>query len=68
MSFKIFLAFIITIVKFLIFVKVSSWIILNVFTNIPHPISEIEIYLVLILLDTWFSSQPVEITIKKFED
>jgi hypothetical protein len=68
MTFKILFATLIIIVRLLIGVRVFSWVILNFFTNVPHPISEIESYLVLMILDIWFSSQPSEITIKKIED
>jgi hypothetical protein len=68
MTFKIIFAAILIIVRLLIGVRVFSWVILNFFTNVPHPISEIESYLVLMILDIWFSGQPTEITIKKVED
>jgi hypothetical protein len=53
------------IVRLLVSVKVISWLILNFFTNIPHPISEIEPYIVIILLDIWLLSDGTEIVIKE---
>jgi hypothetical protein len=68
MFFKSFFALILIIVRLLVSVKVISWLILNFFTNIPHPISEIEVYLVIILLDIWLLSNSTEIVIRKIED
>jgi len=51
MTFKIIFAAFLIIVRLLIGVRVFSWVILNFFTNVPHPISEIEPYLVLMVLD-----------------
>ena len=68
MFFKTLFALILIIVRLLVSVKVISWIILNIFTNIPHPISEIEVYLVIILLDIWLLSNSTEIVIRKIED
>jgi hypothetical protein len=65
MFFKTLFALILIIVRLLVSVKVISWIILNIFTNIPHPISEIEVYLVIILLDIWLLSTSTEIVIKE---
>lgn len=54
------------IVRVLISVKVIAWIILRFTTNIPHPISEIEVYLVLMLVDVWgLGGQITEIHVKK---
>jgi hypothetical protein len=68
MFFKSLFALILIIVRLLVSVKVISWLILNFFTNIPHPISEIEVYLVIILLDIWLLSNSTEIVIRKVED
>ncbi len=68
MTFKIILGLLLIITRLFLGVKVISWIILKFISNIPHSISEIEVYLVLMFLDLWFSSQPTEITIKKIED
>jgi len=65
MFFKTLFALILIIVRLLVSVKVISWIILNIFTNIPHPISEIEVYLVIILLDIWLLSNSTEIVIRE---
>jgi hypothetical protein len=56
------------IIRFVIGVKVIAWLILRLFTNVPHPISEIEIYLVYIIFDTWILRDTTEIKIQKFED
>jgi hypothetical protein len=68
MFFKSLFALILIIVRLLVSVKVISWLILKFFTNIPHPISEIEVYLVIILLDIWLLSNSTEIVIRKIED
>jgi hypothetical protein len=68
MTFKIILGLLLIITRLFLGVKVISWIILKFISNIPHPISEIEVYLVLMFLDLWFSSQPTEIIVKKIED
>jgi len=68
MFFKSLFALILIIVRLLVSVKVISWLILNFFNNIPHPISEIEVYLVIILLDIWLLSNSTEIVIRKVED
>jgi len=68
MTFKIILGLLLIITRLFLGVKVISWIILKFISDIPHPISEIEVYLVLMFLDLWFSSQPTEIIIKKIED
>jgi len=65
MFFKYLFVFILMIVRLLVSVKVISWLILNFFTNIPHPISEIEPYIVIILLDIWLLSTGTEIVIKE---
>jgi len=65
MFFKYLFAFILMIVRLLVSVKVISWLLLNFFSNIPHPISEIEPYIVIILLDIWLLSTGTEIVIKE---
>jgi len=65
MFFKYLFAFILMIVRLLVSVKVISWLLLNFFSNIPHPISEIEPYIVIILLDIWLLSAGTEIVIKE---
>jgi hypothetical protein len=68
MTFKIILGLLLIITRLFLGVKVISWIILKFISDIPHPISEIEVYLVLMFLDLWFFSQPTEIIVKKIED
>jgi len=65
MFFKYLFVFIVMIVRLLVSVKVISWLLLNFFSNIPHPISEIEPYIVIILLDIWLLSTGTEIVIKE---
>jgi hypothetical protein len=50
-------AVLITLVRIYIGIKVISWLIINLISEISHPISEIEVYLVIIFLDIWASSQ-----------
>jgi hypothetical protein len=57
MSFRLFISFLIIISRIYVGVRVISWIILKIITEVPHPLSEIEIYLVVMLLDVWVSSQ-----------
>jgi hypothetical protein len=68
MIFKSLFTLIIIIVRLLVSVKVISWLILRFFSDIPHPISEIETYIVILLLDVWFFSSVAEIVIKKEEN
>jgi len=68
MIFKSLFTLIIIIVRLLVSVKVISWLILRFFSDIPHPISEIETYIVILLLDIWFFSSVTEVVIKKTED
>jgi hypothetical protein len=63
MSFKLFISFLIIISRIYVGVRVISWIILKIITEVPHPLSEIEIYLVVMLLDIWVSSQYSEIVV-----
>jgi hypothetical protein len=65
MSFKVLLALFVIIVRLFIGVKVISWLILKLISQIPHPISEIEWYLVLMFIDIWLSGHTTEIYIKK---
>lgn len=65
MSLKVLLAIFVIIVRLFIGVKVISWLILKLISQIPHPITEIEWYLVLMFLDIWASGYTTEIYIKK---
>lgn len=67
MVLKSLLAIIVIIVRLLVSVKVISWIILRFTTSITHSISEIETYLVIILLDIWLLPSVTEIVIKEKE-
>ena len=70
MSLKLFISFLIIISRIYVGVRVISWIILKIITEIPHPISEIEIYLVMMFVDIWVSSQYSEIIVvdKKMDE
>jgi hypothetical protein len=68
MVLKSLFAIIIIIVRLLVSVKVIAWLILRFTTSITHPISEIETYLVIILLDIWATSSVTEIVIKENKD
>lgn len=66
MTFKSFFAFLVMIGRLFLGVKVFSWIILRLISDIPHPISEIEIYLVFMIVDVWgLGGQITEIIVKK---
>jgi hypothetical protein len=65
MVLKTLLVIIVIIVRLLVSVKVISWIILRFISSVDHPISEIETYLVIILVDIWLTSSVVEIVIDK---
>ena len=64
MFLKSLLAIIIIIIRLLVSVKVITWLILKFISEIPHPISEIESYIVIILLDVWVFSSIIEVQIK----
>ena len=68
MILKSLFAIIVIIVRLLVSVKVITWLILRFIGENTHPISEIEIYLVIILLDIWSSSSVTEIIIKENRD
>ena len=67
MVLKSLFAVIVIIVRLLVSVKVIAWLILRFTSTIPHPISEIENYIIIILLDIWVSSSATEIVIRKEE-
>ena len=51
------LAVLTTLIRIYLGIKVISWLVINLIAEAPHPIDEIQTHLILILLDTWFSSQ-----------
>lgn len=55
----------VTLIRFYLGIKVISWMIINLISETPHPITEIDSHLILILLDTWFSSQYSQIIIRE---
>lgn len=69
MFFKTTVAILVLIMRTYLVVKVSSWVILNLFFSKTLPITDIETYLVVILLDIWLLGNSVEINvINKSED
>lgn len=68
MFLKVLLGLTIVILRIVIVLKIISWVVLKVFTNYPHPLSEIDLYLVLVLLDIWaLSQQQSEVSITKID-
>jgi hypothetical protein len=50
-------AVLINLIRIYIGIKVIYWLIINLISKVSYPLSEIEVYLVFILLDIWGSSQ-----------
>ena len=50
-------AVLINLIRIYIGIKVIYWLIINLISKVSYPLSEIEVYLVIILLDIWGSSQ-----------
>jgi hypothetical protein len=61
-------AVLITLVRIFLGIKVISWLVINLIAAVPHPIEEIQTHLILILLDTWFSSQINNIIISEVKE
>jgi hypothetical protein len=61
-------AVLITLVRIFLGIKVISWLVINLIVSVPHPIEEIQTHLILILLDTWFSSQINNIIITEVKE
>jgi hypothetical protein len=61
-------AVLITLVRIFLGIKVISWLVINLIAAVPHPIEEIQTPLILILLDTWFSSQINNIIITEVKE
>jgi hypothetical protein len=62
------LAIFITLVRIYLSIKIISWLILNLISEVPHPIEEIQNHLIVVLLDTWFSSQINNIVISEVKE
>jgi hypothetical protein len=62
------LAIFITLVRIYLTIKIISWLILNLISEVPHPIEEIQNHLIVVLLDTWFSSQINNIVISEVKE
>jgi hypothetical protein len=65
---RIILAIFLILCRFWVGIKVLSWIISEFRMPELHSISEIEIYLAIILFDTWISSSQNEIDVKFIKD
>jgi hypothetical protein len=65
---RIILAIFLILCRFWVGFKVLSWIISEFRMPELHSISEIEIYLVIILFDVWISSSQNEIDVKFIKD
>lgn len=68
MIFRSILAISLTIVRFYLCVKVISWIILEIIDSSKHSVTEIELYIVILMLDLWLFSNVAEIVVKEKED
>lgn len=66
---KLILGIIIILLRFYIGIQILKWIILEFQNPTLHSVSEIELYLVAILFDTWISisHKEIEVEIKKGE-
>jgi hypothetical protein len=62
------LAIFITLVRIYLSIKIISWLILNLISEVPHPIEEIQNHLIVVLLDTWFSNQINNIVISEVKE
>lgn len=62
------LAIFITLVRIYLSIKIISWLILNIISEVPHPIEEIQNHLIVVLLDTWLSSQLNNIVISEIKE
>jgi hypothetical protein len=63
MNLRILVASLLIIGRTYLFIKVISWLILNLFTQTTHPLDEIQIHLIFILLDVWIFGQSIPIFI-----
>jgi len=68
MQAKIFLGIIILILRTFIGIKVISWLILNFIESQSHDLSEIQTYLVIIILDMWATNNSTQIIVRKEDD
>jgi hypothetical protein len=65
MNLRILVASLLIIGRTYLFIKVISWLILNLFTQTTHPLDEIQIHLIFILLDVWIFGQSIPIFISQ---
>jgi hypothetical protein len=56
------------IVRFLLAVKVISWIILEIINPSKQSVSDVELYLIAMFLDLWLFSNVAQIVIKEIDE
>jgi hypothetical protein len=56
------------IVRFLMVVKVISWIILEIINPSKQSVSDVELYLIAMFLDLWLFSNVAQIVIKEIDE
>ncbi len=56
------------IVRFLMGVKVISWIILEIINPSKQSVSDVELYLIAMFLDLWLFSNVAQIVIKEIDE
>lgn len=62
------LAILVTLIRIYLGIKVISWLVINLIAEVPHPIDEVQTHLILIILDTWFSSQISNVIISEVKE
>lgn len=62
------LAVLTTLIRIYLGIKVISWMVINLIAEVPHPIEEIQTTLIIILLDTWVSSQVSKIIVSEVRE
>lgn len=62
------LAILVTLIRIYLGIKVISWLVINLISEVPHPIDEVQKHLILIILDTWFSGQISNVIIREVKE
>lgn len=62
------LAILVTLIRIYLGIKIISWLVINLIAEVPHPIDEVQTHLILIILDTWFSSQISNVIISEVKE
>ena len=62
------LAVLTTLIRIYLGIKVISWMVINLIAEVPHPIEEIQTTLIIILFDTWVSSQVSKIIVSEVRE